>query len=72
MPTKSNQQLTYQELQSELQSALQRLEAPDIDIDEAVTCYERGLDIIKTLESQILEAENRITKLRASRSKEDA
>lgn len=54
----------YAELNKELTTILEQLEQGELDIDEAVTAYARGLDIIAILESRLKTAENRITELR--------
>jgi exodeoxyribonuclease VII small subunit len=58
--------LNYQELQEELQDIMTRLEEGELDIDEAVKCYERGLRILKLLEERLAKAENTISELRGS------
>jgi exodeoxyribonuclease VII small subunit len=57
---------TYKELSDELQQVMSSLEQGDLDIDEAVTCYERGLAIVKELEAHLRDAENKVTELKAA------
>lgn len=66
---------TYQALSSELDDILAALQQPNVQVDEAVKLYERGLAIVKELESQLKLAENKIEKLTlasATGAKEEA
>ena len=56
----------YNELNQELNEVVGRLEQGDLDVDEAVECYERGLEIITVLQTHILGAENRVNELKAA------
>lgn len=57
---------TYKELSDELQQVMSDLEQGDLDIDEAVRCYERGLAIVRELEVHLKEAENKVTELKTT------
>lgn len=57
---------TYKELSEELDQAMHDLEQGDLDIDEAVKCYERGLAIVRELEAHLTSAENKVTQLKSS------
>lgn len=57
---------SYKELSDELKSVMDDLESGDLDIDEAVACYERGLEIVKLLEAYLAQAENKVVQLKAS------
>ncbi|MDB5181257.1 MAG: Exonuclease small subunit [Candidatus Saccharibacteria bacterium] len=56
---------TYKELSDELSRVMSELERGDLDIDEAVRCYERGLAIVKELEVHLKNAENKVVQLKA-------
>ena len=58
-------QLTYAELKLELDTVLDMLQSDDISVDDALKYYERGMELVKELESTLKEAENKITKLKA-------
>jgi exodeoxyribonuclease VII small subunit len=58
--------INYQELSTELDTILAQLQTDDFDIDEALKLYERGIAITKQLESYLKNAENTVTKLKAS------
>lgn len=55
----------YQALSNELEDILEVLQAGDVDVDEAMQKYERGLAIVKRLEAYLEQAENTVTKLKA-------
>jgi exodeoxyribonuclease VII small subunit len=57
---------TYKELSAELEKVMADLEQGDLDIDEAVGCYERGLAIVRELEVHLKDAENRVIELKES------
>lgn len=61
-----SEQINYQELSAELDTILTQLQSDDFDIDKAITLYERGIEITKQLESYLKNAENKVTKLKAS------
>jgi exodeoxyribonuclease VII small subunit len=63
MPQK---QPSYQDLNSELETVLAQLQSGDLDIDEATAAYERGMKLVQQLETYVKEAENKITKVKAS------
>ncbi len=54
----------YRELSAELATVIDKLEDGEIDIDAAVSCYERGLEIVNLLETRLLRAENRVAELK--------
>ncbi|MFO0781490.1 MAG: exodeoxyribonuclease VII small subunit [Candidatus Saccharimonadales bacterium] len=56
---------TYEELKSELDAISMELQNGDLDVDQTVQKYERGLELVKQLQSQLTAAENTITKLQA-------
>lgn len=57
---------TYKQLSDELAKVMEQLEAGDLDIDQAVVCYERGLQIVGELEAHLKDAENKVIALKAS------
>jgi exodeoxyribonuclease VII small subunit len=56
----------YQALSNELDTVLVKLQGGDLDVDEAVSLYERGMEIAKELEAYLKDAENKVTKVKAS------
>lgn len=69
MTTKSTEQ-DYQSLSAELDTVLARLQASDIQVDEAVKLYEQGLTLIEQLEKHLQAAENKIEQLKLAATKE--
>lgn len=55
----------YQALSRELDEIIAQLQSPDIDIDEAVRLYDRGMAIAKELDTYLKTAEIKITKLKS-------
>lgn len=55
---------SYKGLSDELSEVMDSLEGGELDIDQAVECYERGLAIVRELEEHLRQAENKVTKLR--------
>lgn len=65
-PAKSNTKTrSYEKLKSELDSILAELQGDDLDIDQALKRYERGLELIKSLEEYLASAENTVSELKA-------
>lgn len=56
---------TYAELKLELDELLDNLQQEDIDVDDALKTYERGMELVKQLEDKLKSAENKIIKLKA-------
>lgn len=54
----------YQSLSDQLDQVLAALQDTDVQVDQAVELYEKGLALIAQLETQLTEAENKITKLK--------
>lgn len=58
--------IDYRKLSDELDTVLEGLQTADLDIDEAVAKYERGMQIVKDLEGYLKTAENKVAKIKAS------
>lgn len=61
---KSKENQTYTELKLELDEVLNALQQDDISVDDALKAYERGMELVGLLETQLKLAENKITKLK--------
>lgn len=61
----TNKKYDYRALSKELDEVLTKLQSTDLDVDEAVNVYERGMVIAKELEDYLKKAENKITKVKA-------
>ncbi len=55
---------SYQTLSQELDEVLAALQAPDVQVDDAVKLYDRGLKLIEALQQHLDQAENKITQLK--------
>lgn len=55
----------YKALSAELDQVLTKLQSAELDVDEAVAAYERGMEIAKELETYLKQAENKVTKIKA-------
>lgn len=55
-------QQDYKSMIQELQGLLLDMQAEDLDVDEAITKYERGQKLIGELQKYLETAENKITK----------
>jgi exodeoxyribonuclease VII small subunit len=55
----------YKGLNAELDEVLLKLQSEDLDVDEAVALYERGIAITKELETYLKDAENKVSKIKA-------
>ena len=61
----ATKKIDYKALNQELDELLLRLQAEDLDVDDAVKLYERGIAITKELEAYLEQAENTIAKIKA-------
>lgn len=59
----------YQKLSAELDDVLDSLQSADLDIDDAVAKYERGMQIVKELEAYLQTAENKVKKIKSTLEK---
>lgn len=56
---------TYEALQAELDKIMIALQQPDLDVDQAVKHYQRGLELVTALEDYLEKAENRVKEIKA-------
>jgi len=56
---------SYQQLQAELSEVMAWFENPnqELDVDEAIARYQKGMELVKQLEKQLKLAENKVTKV---------
>jgi len=57
---------SYQNLNNELNEILDLLQTTDLDVDEALKAYERGMAIAQELESYLKTAETTIKKIKTN------
>ncbi len=56
-------QPNYEKLQEELETILSELQREDLDVDQALKHYERGLELVRQLEDYLKNAENKVREL---------
>jgi exodeoxyribonuclease VII small subunit len=56
----------YQTVNQRLEEVLAKLQAPDVQVDEAMKLYEEGLELVGKLEKHLEQAENKIEKLKSA------
>lgn len=54
---------TYQQLSTKLDDVLNKLQQPDIGVDQAVDLYKEGLQLAQKCEARLKQAENKLAKL---------
>jgi exodeoxyribonuclease VII small subunit len=54
----------YRTTSNQLEKILAELESGDLDVDQAIKQYQKGMDLVKELEKQLKLAENKITKVK--------
>lgn len=58
--------IDYRALSAELDDIVAELQQADLDIDAAVKQYQRGMEIVKQLETYLKTAENTVKKVKHS------
>jgi exodeoxyribonuclease VII small subunit len=56
-------ELSFEELQRELEDVVARLERGDVPVDEAIALYKRGEELYKACAARLQQAELRIEEL---------
>ena len=64
MATKSD--ISYESLNDELENIMSELQDESLDIDLALKHYQRGLELVKSLEDYLKNSENKINELKAA------
>lgn len=54
----------YQTLKSELDGIMAELQREDLDVDTALRHYQRGLELVRSMEDYLKTAENKIIELK--------
>ena len=55
---------TYKKLQAELDEVMEKIQAEELDVEEAIKLFERGEQLIAELELYLKTAENKIKRLK--------
>lgn len=63
IPIMATKNINYRALSAELDEVLGKLQAGEVDVDEAVKLYERGITITGQLEAYLKTAENKVRKV---------
>lgn len=61
----SSSKKSYRDMSEELESILAELQAGELDIEEAIKRYERGMGLTNAMERYLQDAETKITELKA-------
>ncbi len=56
---------TYRQLQTELDEAMAKLQADDLDVDEALELYDQASKLISQLQKKLKQAENKLNKIKS-------
>lgn len=56
---------TYREMSTELDAILADLQQGDLDIEDAIKRYQRGMELVDAMERYLKNAETKITELKA-------
>ena len=57
---------SYESLNTELENIMLQLQDESLDIDLALKHYQRGLELVKSLEDYLKNSENKINELKAA------
>ncbi len=56
--------IDYRKLSNQLDEILEQLQSGEIDIDDAIAQYGRGMEIVEQLQKYLKEAQNKVTKIK--------
>lgn len=59
----------YRQLNQELETIVEKLQSEDLDVDQVISQYQRGVAIIDQLQKYLKSAQNNIVKINQKRSK---
>lgn len=58
---KKVEELTYKETSQELERIIRSLESGDMELEESLESYTRGVELLKSLRSRLSEAEQKVS-----------
>jgi exodeoxyribonuclease VII small subunit len=61
-----SKEINYHQLNQDLEAILDQLQGGDLDIDEAIKQYEKGMLIVMQLQDYLKQAENKVTTAKQS------
>lgn len=65
MPPKTEKKFNMEQAFGELEQITEWFEKEDIDLEEGLTKFERGLEIARKLKERLAEVENRVEEIKA-------
>ena len=65
MAKEKESEQTYQAMKAELDSIMEQLQNEELDVDNALVLYRRGLELVQQLEKYLKTSENTIRELKA-------
>lgn len=72
MPKKKNvESLSYKEASQELELIIRSLEAGDMELEDSLASYTRGVELLKSLRTRLADAEQKVSVLLADVDGED-
>ena len=60
---KKIEDMTFKEASIELEQIVRALEQGDLELEESLTTYERGVELLKSLKERLAQAEQKVRKL---------
>lgn len=60
----SQTNVNYKEMNEELEDIMRKLQSADIDVDESIDLYERGMSIAKDIDDYLEKSTNKVDKLK--------
>ncbi len=64
-PTDGHDETSFEQQLDDLEAVLSELESGDLSLDEMLSRYERGMELVASCQRQLTEAELRVTKVAA-------
>lgn len=62
---KNPDELTYKEASTELELIIRNLESGDMELEESLTSYTRGVELLRSLRTRLADAEQKVSVLMA-------
>jgi exodeoxyribonuclease VII small subunit len=64
-PEQSTNEQTFEQRLDELEALVDQLESGDLSLDEMLQRYEHGMDLVRSCQQQLSDAELRVTRIAA-------
>lgn len=59
---------SYRVLNEELEEVIQKLQSEGLDIDDVILEYQKGINLVETMEKYLKSARNKITKVKPTKT----